>query len=318
MIESLANGSIHQLIGPLNHSIPSPHLLGQLAVSALSSYECHELCECGTNCGNRVSQEGVKLPLEVFDTGSPAGYGLRCRVRLPAGTPLCVYAGVVVPARLSPRARAAQNTQAPVEEPDSGAQPCRASRSAGLARRTERRTGAGANVDSEGKEDKDMECRAVSPVSLKRRPAATARERSPPVRRRHEAQASGTSAAASASSQAEAHHGGRQGQTMTYRLCVREDFGGRTLVTCVDAAERGNEARFCNHSCAPNVAIVPVRRGWVPRLVLVTARDVPALEELCFDYAAADVPGDQPPRLSKTPCCCGAEHCRGFLPAVAE
>jgi hypothetical protein len=171
-----------------------------------------------------------------------------------------------------------------------------------------------ANVGSEEKRDTDLEGRAVSPESLKRRPAITVRERSPP---RDEVQAFGMSAAASAPSQAQAHHDGRQGKTMTYRLCVREDFGGRTLVTCVDAAERGNEARFCNHSCAPNVAIVPIRRGWVPRLVLVTTRDVPALQELCFDYAAADVPCDQP-RLSKTPCCCGAEHCRGFLPAVAE
>ena len=224
------------------------------------------MCSCQPRCGNRASQAGVTLPLEVFHTGTAAGFGLRCRTALPAGTLLCVYAGDVVPARVGRAARAQARTQAQAP---------------------------GERRDRDVRSDMDHP-RASSPP----------RARSP---------ARPLSAPPPAATQG-----------MTYRLCVRESFGRRTLVTCVDAAACGNEARFCNHSCSPNVDIVPVRQGWVPRLLLVTARSVPAREELCFDYAAGSgatgtdgTPGTPPP-LSHTPCCCGSAACRGFLPAVAE
>jgi SET domain-containing protein len=62
--------------------------------------------------------------------------------------------------------------------------------------------------------------------------------------------------------------------------------------------------RFLNHSCAPNAA--------VKNLALVALRDIPAWEQLTFDYNCTEM-------LLATPfkCQCGAAECvgtvRGFL-----
>jgi hypothetical protein len=99
-----------------------------------------------------------------------------------------------------------------------------------------------------------------------------------------------------------------------YRLTVRENLKDKTLVTTIDATAAGNVARFFNHSCKPNVELHVVRMGFVPRVLLVTRRDVGAGEELCFDYAAGAKPEDI--KLSATRCLCLGKNCRAFLPAV--
>lgn len=104
---------------------------------------------------------------------------------------------------------------------------------------------------------------------------------------------------------------------------------GKELVVTVDAVSHGNETRFMNHSCDPNVVVRAVRRGtWLPRAGFFAARPVARGEELCFDYAegcdaAAAVCGHPGcgrgqrwlTQLAQTrvPCLCGAAQCRGFL-----
>jgi hypothetical protein len=77
----------------------------------------------------------------------------------------------------------------------------------------------------------------------------------------------------------------------------------------IDANVGGNDARFINHSCAPNLE--PIAIG--DHLWLVARRDIAPGEELGYDYAIElDVP-HTPARKRQWPCACGADTCRGTL-----
>ena len=79
--------------------------------------------------------------------------------------------------------------------------------------------------------------------------------------------------------------------------------------TCVDAAYEGNEARFLNHSCAPNCEAV-IERGhiWIEALT-----DIPAGAELVYDYQYEDDPEYTEEDLRFYACHCGAPNCRGTI-----
>lgn len=57
---------------------------------------------------------------------------------------------------------------------------------------------------------------------------------------------------------------------------------------CIDARRYGNVARFINHLCNPNLVPVKVfvehQDLRFPRICLFASRDIPAYEELGFDY----------------------------------
>ncbi|TVU09312.1 hypothetical protein EJB05_42776, partial [Eragrostis curvula] len=55
-------------------------------------YECGPSCRCPPTCHNRVSQHGVKIPLEIFKTGN-RGWGVRSLSSIPSGSFICEYAG---------------------------------------------------------------------------------------------------------------------------------------------------------------------------------------------------------------------------------
>ncbi|XP_075687997.1 histone-lysine N-methyltransferase SETMAR [Rhinoderma darwinii] len=114
-----------------------------------------------------------------------------------------------------------------------------------------------------------------------------------------------------------------------YIIAVREHLhSGRVLETVIDPTYVGNIGRFLNHSCQPNLVMVPVRtHSMVPRLALFAARDIPAWEELCYDYSgiafnctpnsgllsghSQDMETD---RSQRKKCLCGTAPCSGYLP----
>ncbi|PHT45529.1 Histone-lysine N-methyltransferase, H3 lysine-9 specific SUVH6 [Capsicum baccatum] len=55
-------------------------------------YECGPHCKCPPSCYNRVSQHGIKVPLEIFKTNS-RGWGVRALTSIPSGTFICEYVG---------------------------------------------------------------------------------------------------------------------------------------------------------------------------------------------------------------------------------
>ena len=77
----------------------------------------------------------------------------------------------------------------------------------------------------------------------------------------------------------------------------------------IDAAVDGNEARFINHSCAPNCdAVIDDARIWIEAI-----RDIAAGEELAYDYAFVLEERHTPAAKRRYPCNCGARTCRGTI-----
>lgn len=81
--------------------------------------------------------------------------------------------------------------------------------------------------------------------------------------------------------------------------------------TVVDAAVGGNDARFINHSCAPNCEAV-IEDG---HIYIEALRTIQPGEELAYDYNY-----DRPANATKKdeqryPCRCGAPTCRGSIMA---
>ncbi len=70
----------------------------------------------------------------------------------------------------------------------------------------------------------------------------------------------------------------------------------------IDASVDGNEFRYINHNCEPNVRM----RAYVHRCSFFARRDIQRGEELVCDYGETHHDG-------KLPCRCGATNCRGFL-----
>ncbi|KAG5592767.1 hypothetical protein H5410_043281 [Solanum commersonii] len=55
-------------------------------------YECGPHCKCPPSCYNRVSQHGIKIPLEIFKTDT-RGWGVRALTSISSGTFICEYTG---------------------------------------------------------------------------------------------------------------------------------------------------------------------------------------------------------------------------------
>jgi hypothetical protein len=80
----------------------------------------------------------------------------------------------------------------------------------------------------------------------------------------------------------------------------------------IDASRQGNESRFLNHSCDPNVCTQRWSVFDRPRIAMFALRDIEVGQELTFDYAFENL-GDNPQK-----CYCGAEKCRGTLAKVTK
>ncbi|KAF7654333.1 hypothetical protein LDENG_00071300 [Lucifuga dentata] len=111
-------------------------------------------------------------------------------------------------------------------------------------------------------------------------------------------------------------------QENNYIISVREHAGtGHVTETFIDPTMVGNVGRFLNHSCLPNLLMVPVRvHSEVPRLALFAGRDIRAREELTFDYSGGSdnrplaEPSTRRARVKRKVCYCGAKNCSHFLP----
>ncbi|RLN04272.1 uncharacterized protein C2845_PM13G11580 [Panicum miliaceum] len=55
-------------------------------------FECGPFCKCPPSCQNRVSQHGMKIPLEVFRT-TKTGWGVRSLRSISSGSFICEYVG---------------------------------------------------------------------------------------------------------------------------------------------------------------------------------------------------------------------------------
>jgi SET domain-containing protein len=82
---------------------------------------------------------------------------------------------------------------------------------------------------------------------------------------------------------------------------------------CIDAVKQGSDARYINHSCAPNAKSVIDRR----RIYIIATRDIRDGEEVLYDYwYSTDESYTVDDLIRLYPCRCGASSCRGTLAAV--
>ncbi|XP_054159230.1 histone-lysine N-methyltransferase SETMAR-like [Oppia nitens] len=95
-----------------------------------------------------------------------------------------------------------------------------------------------------------------------------------------------------------------------YILIFREHFGKDIIFeVIIDAKYYGNDSRFINHSCDPNLIALPVRSDSLrPRICLFAIKDITSGTELSYNYGSNDSP------LSTKKCFCGFQKCRGFMP----
>lgn len=73
---------------PFNHS-------GAIVEAKPLVYECGPSCKCPPSCHNRVSQHGIKFPLQIFKTEA-RGWGVRSLQKIPSGSFICEYVGEVL------------------------------------------------------------------------------------------------------------------------------------------------------------------------------------------------------------------------------
>ncbi len=102
--------------------------------------------------------------------------------------------------------------------------------------------------------------------------------------------------------QAEARYPNADGTHHTFLFAIDDEI-------VVDAGVNGNEARWLNHSCAPNCdVVVDGRRLWIE-----TIHDIEPGEELVYDYAYVLEERHTPAAKKAYPCRCGAITCRGTI-----
>ncbi len=84
----------------------------------------------------------------------------------------------------------------------------------------------------------------------------------------------------------------------------------------IDGGDRGNDARWINHSCGPNCEAQEGTGG--KRVYIVARQDIPAGAELFYDYGLV-----MDGRITKTlrqqyRCLCGTKACRGTMLALPK
>ena len=108
---------------------------------------------------------------------------------------------------------------------------------------------------------------------------------------------------------------------MNYIITVNEFCRSGVIKTHVDPRYFGNIGRFLNHSCEPNLFMVPVRVDTeIPLLGLFANRKIKVGEELTFHYGISSVSESlnnselEGKDYTLLPCYCGSQTCLGYLP----
>ena len=113
-----------------------------------------------------------------------------------------------------------------------------------------------------------------------------------------------------------------------YILFVKEYFSSESISTVIDPTVIGNIGRYFNHSCDPNLVMIPIRvQNMIPHMALFAVKDIPIGTELTYDYSNAStdknviLPNCNLESLSEAEkeklikCLCGSQDiCKSYLP----
>jgi SET domain-containing protein len=81
----------------------------------------------------------------------------------------------------------------------------------------------------------------------------------------------------------------------------------------IDGNVGGDFSRFMNHSCEPNCEAEMVEINGVTRIFIQALRDIPAGEELVYNYGLTLDERYTPTLKKQFACCCGSPKCRGTM-----
>ena len=113
-----------------------------------------------------------------------------------------------------------------------------------------------------------------------------------------------------------------------YILFVKEYFSTESISTVIDPTMIGNIGRYFNHSCDPNLVMIPIRvQNMIPHIALFALKDIQSGTELTYDYGNSSTNRDithtnlnlesltQEERNSLVKCLCGSKNnCKNYLP----
>jgi uncharacterized protein len=119
------------------------------------------------------------------------------------------------------------------------------------------------------------------------------------------------------------YKGRRLTHSQANRMYANDSDSGHTFLFTlnekflIDGGDGGNDARWINHSCAPNCEawVIENKQGdkLRDRVVIETRRSIRAGEELTYDYGIT-LEERQTPRLKRIwQCKCGAKKCTGTM-----
>ncbi|MEP6939034.1 MAG: SET domain-containing protein-lysine N-methyltransferase [Rudaea sp.] len=119
------------------------------------------------------------------------------------------------------------------------------------------------------------------------------------------------------------YKGRRLTHTQANRMFANDSDSGHTFLFTlntkylIDGGDGGNDARWINHSCAPNCEawVIENKQGdrLRDRVVIETKRAIREGEELTYDYGIT-LEERQTPRMKKIwGCKCGAKRCTGTM-----
>lgn len=103
-----------------------------------------------------------------------------------------------------------------------------------------------------------------------------------------------------------------------YILQMREIYKDIIINTYIDAEEKGNLARFINHSCDPNLYFEIIRvNHFIPRIAFFAKRNIEKGEELHFSYVDDENNKEDDFKIlnSQKACECKSNKCKKFLPS---
>lgn len=110
------------------------------------------------------------------------------------------------------------------------------------------------------------------------------------------------------------HKDGTRSGSNNYLLFVNEDYQSTQVAFAVDPTVVGNIGRYINHSCDPNLIMIPVRvDSMIPHLGFFARHDIVAGVELTFNYGNPAMT-DKKVAIGNTECRCQSFKCNGYLP----
>ncbi|CAL8122560.1 unnamed protein product [Orchesella dallaii] len=249
-------------------------------------YECNQRCKCNVRtCLNRVVQNTVKWPLQIFKTVQK-GWGARSLYDIPAGSYICLYSGKLM-----------NDTQANQEGIHYGDEYF-------------------ADLDfievlESMKEGYEADCIDIEmeDAILPKKPKLQLDDVKTPVARKS------TSGARTAETKRDTRstpikNSSYHGKALHYRKYFGDDHESPYIM---DGKREGNIGRYFNHSCDPNLFIqnvfVDTQDLRFPWLAFFTNKIIKAGTELCWDYnyEVGSVPN------KSLICYCGSKDCRKQL-----